>query len=47
MPTMSSADGVARVLDREHGLQRGDRDRELVEVGLARGQLLQLHARAT
>src|SRR3954470_18216684 len=31
------------VLDREHGLQRRDRDGELREVGLARGELLELH----
>ena len=37
--------GGQRVLDGEHGLHRGDGDGELVEVGLARRQQLQLHAR--
>ena len=39
--------GLARRLDGEHRLERGDRHRELIEVGLARGQPLELQARAT
>src|SRR4051794_183866 len=35
----------AGILDLEHRVHRGDRDGELVEVGLARGELLELHAR--
>src|SRR5581483_1300937 len=32
-----------RTLDRQHALKRGDRHRELIEVGLARGEPLELH----
>src|ERR1700754_4922338 len=35
----------ARVLDRQHRLQRNDRDLDLLVVGLAGRELLQLHAR--
>src|SRR6478672_10625178 len=34
----------ARRLVSEDGLEGGDRDRELLEIGLAGGELLQLHA---
>src|SRR3954452_13823641 len=37
--------GLAGALDLEHGVHGGDRDGELREIGLARGQALQLHAR--
>src|SRR5680860_270666 len=36
--------GLARVLDGKHRIERGDRDRQLREVGLARGQALELDA---
>ena len=40
----SSFGRLLGVLDREHGLERGDRDRELLAVGLARGQVLEHQA---
>ena len=44
MPIRVLVGDVARVLDREHRLHRRDRDGELVEVGLAGRELLQLQA---
>ena len=36
---------LERVLNREHRLEGGDRDRELGQVGLPGGEALELHAR--
>ena len=45
MPIFSSAEALRGILDLEDRVHRGDRDGELVEVGLAGRELLQLHAR--